>query len=73
MSGNCFVKQLATSELISNVASFCSECYSKISKDETVYYDMQNCRYLCNLCQEKYQASLDENCEPLTSNSSLFH
>jgi hypothetical protein len=73
MSGNCFVKQLATSELISNVASFCSECYSEISKNEIVYYDMQNCCYLCTLCQEKHQKKFDKNCEYLISNSSLFN
>jgi hypothetical protein len=73
MSGNCFVRQLATSELISNVASFCSECYAEISENETVYYDMQNCRYLCTFCQEKHQEHLDENCEPIIINSSLFN
>jgi len=73
MSGNCFVRQLATSELISNVASFCSECYGEISKNEIVYYDMQNCRYLCNTCQEKYKEYLDENCEHIITNSSLFN
>ncbi len=73
MSRNCFVREQATSELISNVASFCSECYKKINENETVFYDMQNFRYLCEYCQEKYQESLDENCEPLVSNNSLFN
>jgi len=73
MSGNCFVRQQATSGLISNVASFCSECYCEINEKETVFYDMQNCRYLCISCQKKYQESLDANCEPIVSNSSLFN
>ena len=73
MSGNCFVKEQATAKLISNVASFCSECYNEISENETIFYDMQNCRYLCETCQLKYQESLDENCESLVDNSSLFN
>jgi len=73
MSENCFVRQKATSELILNVASFCSECYAEINENEMVFYDMQNCRYLCIQCQKEYEESLDENCEPLVVNSSLFN
>jgi hypothetical protein len=73
MSENCFVRQLATAELISNVASFCSECYSTINENETIHYDMKSCRYLCDVCQEKYQESLNENGEYVVSNSSLFN
>ena len=73
MIANCFVRQVATAEIISNVASFCAECYSEIIKDETVFYDMKNCCYLCEACQEALAANLDINCEPINSElNSLF-
>ncbi len=73
MSENCFVRQEASSEIIANVASFCSECYSSISQNETIFYDMQNYRYLCRECKDTLEEQLDENCELIESgNHSLF-
>ena len=73
MIGNCFVRQEATAAIISNVASFCAECYGEIIKDDTIFYDMKNCSYLSEACQEALAENLDTNCEPLTSgSSSLF-
>ena len=73
MIGNCFVRQVATAEIISNVASFCAECYSEIIKEETIFYDMRNCSYLCEVCQEAFSENLDSNCEPCSvGSSSLF-
>ncbi len=70
---NCFVKQEATEEIILNVASFCAQCYSEIIKNETIFYDMQNCCYLCESCQEVLAENLDINCEPIDSKGhSLF-
>lgn len=65
MSENCFLRQKATSEIISSVAGFCAECYTVIQPNETIFYDMQNCRYLCQSCQENIKEKLDEKCEPL--------
>jgi hypothetical protein len=74
MSGNCFLREEATAEIITNVASFCSECYGEIVERNIIFYDMQNYCYLCETCQEQHQANLDENCEPLNhSDSSLFN
>lgn len=73
MIADCFVRQQATFEIISNVTSFCSECYSDIVEDEAIFYDMKNCRYLCRSCQEKLQETLDMNYEPITTDeNSLF-
>ena len=73
MTGNCFVRQEATLELISNVTSFCAECYNEIIKDETIFYDMKNYCYLCETCQETLAEKLDINCEPISSDAaSLF-
>ena len=70
---NCFVRQVATVTIINNVASFCAECYSEIIEDDTIFYNMQNCSYLCESCQEALAESLDSNCERLSSESgSLF-
>ena len=73
MVGNCFVSQVATSQIISNVANFCAECYTEIIKDETIFYDMKNCCYLCEACQEVLAENLDINCESTGSeDNSLF-
>jgi len=71
--GNCFVRQVATAEMIIYVASFCSKCYNEIVEEDTVFYNMQTCSYLCEACQEALEEQLDSNCEPLSSgSSSLF-
>ena len=69
---NCFVRQVATKEIITYVSSFCSECYSEIIKNDTVFYNMQNCSYLCQACQEALAENLDDNCEPLSSENALL-
>ena len=74
MSGNCFLKQEASSESIANVASFCSDCYETIVVEQVIFYDMQNYCYLCEACQEKLEETLDLNCEPIDENrTSLFN
>jgi len=71
--GNCFVHQVATPNMIRYVVSFCAECYNEIVEEDTVFYNMQTCIYLCEACQEALAENLDSNCEPLTSGgSSLF-
>lgn len=73
MISNCFLGQTATVQILSNVTSFCSECYKEIAQDEFIYYDMKNCRYICQSCQEKIQENLDMDCEPInTKEKSLF-
>ena len=72
MSGNCFLEQKATLELISNVANFCAECYVDIRENSVVFYDMQNYRYLCEACQEKHKATIDANSEASHTNIPLF-
>lgn len=72
--GNCFVRQEATLEIISNVANFCSKCYNDIIHNQIIFYDMKNYCYLCESCQSELQESIDINCEPLTiENNSLFN
>lgn len=65
MIHDCFLRQTATLEILSNVAHFCSECYKDLDKDEVIYYDVKNCRYVCQTCQEKIQETLDMDCEPI--------
>ena len=73
MSENCFLKQEATLDILSNVASFCAECYVSLSENEVIFYDMKNYRYLCSSCQETVQEKLIENCEPVEGlDNSLF-
>ena len=55
MSENSFLREKATENIINNVASFCSECYSSLSKNQTIFYDTKECRYLCSFCQEQIQ------------------
>ena len=75
MSANSFLKERATLNIIKNVASFCSECYSPLSENQVVFYDMQHYRYLCSSCQESIEDK-SKNCSKLLDdsdeNSGLF-
>ena len=73
MSNNCFLQQEATVEILSNVADFCSECYTTIVPQQTIFYDMQNYRFICETCQSLLNQNLDENCDPIENElNSLF-
>jgi hypothetical protein len=63
MSSACFISQEATSSILLRVTNMCAECYSDINEGDTIHYDMQNYRYLCNCCQEKLCSSMNEACE----------
>ena len=63
MSSECFITEKATEEILLRVTNVCAECYDDINTGDTIYYDMQNYRYLCECCQEKLCAQMNENCE----------
>ena len=63
MSSACFVTQIATKEILLRVTNVCGECYDDINIGDTIYYDMQNYRYLCQSCQEELCERMNENCE----------
>lgn len=63
MSSICFVTQEATEEILLRVTNVCAECYDDINPGDIIHYDMQNYRYLCECCQEKLCARMNENCE----------
>jgi len=64
MSHNaCFVAQEATPSLL-RIATLCGECYAEICEGDTVYYDMEHYRYLCECCKERLCSIMDEEtCE----------
>jgi len=72
MSENCFLKQEATLDIISNVVSFCAECYQSVSENETIFYDMKSFRYLCVSCQQNIQLKIDEKSDNIDDNNQLF-
>jgi len=73
MASTCFVTELATKEILLRVTNVCAECYDDISEGDIIHYDMQNYRYLCECCQEKLCAQMNENCEIVEDeNPSLF-
>ena len=59
----CFVTQEATEEILLRVTNVCAECYSDIHVGDTIHYDMQNYRYLCERCQEELYEKMNEECE----------
>ncbi len=63
MSSACFVTQEVTEEILLRVTNVCAECYDDIVEGDTVYYDMQTYRYLCQACQEKLCEQMNEDCE----------
>jgi len=72
MGSNCFLRQEATSEIISNVTDFCSECYETIRPSQVIFYDMSNYRFICDTCQESIDKCLDKDCESLNRKNSLL-
>jgi len=63
MSNACFVTQKATKEILLRVTNVCGECYDDLNIGDTIHYDMQNYRYLCDCCQEKLCSQMNEACE----------
>jgi hypothetical protein len=63
MSNTCFVTQEATKEILLRVTNVCGECYDDLNIGDTIHYDMQNYRYLCDCCQEKLCSQMNEECE----------
>jgi len=75
MSVNSFLEERATGNIIKNVASFCSECYSPLLENQIVFYDMQHYRYLCSSCQESITDKSEKSSNLLDNrdeNSGLF-
>jgi len=48
-----FLTQEATESILLRVTNVCGECYSNIKLGDTIHYDMQRYRYLCEGCQSK--------------------
>jgi len=63
MGSNCFVTQVATEEILLRVTNVCGECYDTLMVGDTIHYDMQSYRYLCQPCQEKLCDMMNEVCE----------
>jgi len=63
MSSADFITQVATKEIFLRVTNVCGECYDNFCKGDTIYYDMQNFRYLCQSCHEAVWGQIHENCE----------
>ena len=63
MSSICYVTQEASKEILTRVTNVCSECYDDLNEGDTIYYDTQNYRFLCNCCQEKICSMMNEDCE----------
>lgn len=74
MSSNvCFVTQEATVEILLRVTNVCAECYSDLVEGDSIHYDMQSYRYLCDCCQEKLCSQMNEVCEIVEDeNPNLF-
>ena len=63
MSSICFVTQKASQEILLRVTNVCGECYDDLREGDTIHYDTQNYRFLCNCCQEKLCAMMNDDCE----------
>ncbi|HHO42617.1 MAG TPA: hypothetical protein ENN12_04590 [Epsilonproteobacteria bacterium] len=68
----CFVEQEANEGILMRVTNVCSECYTFLPNGDTIYYDMQTCRYLCQKCKDELVDSMDENCNIVHKKGGLF-
>ncbi len=69
MNSACFVTQKATENILLNVTTVCAECYCDLNTGDTIHYDMQNYRYLCQKCQEELCTHMNNNCEVIDEES----
>ena len=65
----CFVSEIATDKLLSSVSNMCAECYNDLKEGDTIHYDMQNYRYLCQSCQEIACEHMNDDCEVIYDES----
>jgi len=74
MSSACFVTQEATNEILLRVTNVCAECYTDLNLGDTIHYDMQSYRFLCDCCQEKFCSRMNTECEIIydEADSTLF-
>jgi len=63
MSSTCFITQEATRDILARVTHLCGECYNELREGDTIHYDMQNYRFLCDCCQKKLCSRMNEACE----------
>ena len=59
----CFITQEATEDILLRVTNVCAECYEDIHSGDTIHYDMQEYRYLCDCCQKIFCSRMNEECE----------
>jgi len=71
-SAQCFVDQIATTDILQRVTKVCSECYGDLKVGDHIYYDMQNYRYLCHICYSELNERMNEECEVIDEEGGLF-
>ena len=62
MNNRFFIEQEATSRILQQVASVCAECYRELKEGESIFYDTEGFRYLCEECAMKF-AEMQESAE----------
>ena len=63
MSKAYFLTQEATKDILLRVTNVCGECYRDLEEGDTIHYDMQTYRYLCNECQKDFCEAHKEECD----------
>lgn len=59
----CFTQTEATQDLLLRVTNVCSVCYDDLKIGDTIYYDLQKYRFLCECCCKKLSSQMDEACQ----------
>jgi len=59
----CFIMESATEDILNRVTNMCAICYDDLHVGDTIHYDVQNYRYVCQKCQEELCEQLDSQCE----------
>ena len=62
-NSRCFVTQEATEKILLRVTNVCAECYNDLYIGDTIHYDMQKYRFLCDCCQKKLCSMMNDECE----------
>jgi len=58
-----FLEELVSKKILENVTKYCSKCYAELSENEKIYYDMQECNYLCFKCAYEKSQQMQKQME----------
>jgi len=67
-----YQEQIVTKNILLMVTNVCSECYNSISEGDTIFYDSNECRYICSMCHCKFSSKDNTIYDEILDSTQLF-